>query len=751
MFVLLYFAISFVSAFLLFSVQPIAAKAVLPVLGGAPFVWNGCMLFFQSILLGGYLYAHKITGRYDVRKQVVIHIAVLYVALLLFPSSFTNSELVNAARFPLLWLMTTLATSVALPFFALSATAPTIQAWFVSLNHKRSDNPYFLYAASNLGSFGSLLCYVVLIEPNYTRAEQMGLMRWGYAVLVLLFSAAGYNLFQAYKARPVSKRSETSSHKPISRAQIMYWLVLSFVPSSLLYGVTQYITTDVASMPLLWVMPLALYLLTFVLVFADKPRGVVVSRFLHVPLATGMVLIYLWGLKYDMWLMFLHIVVFFIVTMSCHATLSEARPQASQLTNFYLWVSLGGVLGGIFNIMIAPLIFTSITEYPLMLGASIILSVPLAAIRECKWDGKTLLPAILTMLAAFGFYVVIKHIGDIAEFVDRKYGDVEDGLWDVIAEWWRMMIVVMMCYGAYRYRMMMTMVSLALMVGANMMVAPYNKDNYLFNERNIFGVNRVFYRSWNNANYFRHGTTDHGKQSLDEEYRLNPISYYVPLKMVFDVIGKDKRTAEQPIGLMGLGVGTIACYGKKDQRIDVFEIDPLVKKIAVDDSLFTYMRDCPPEKNIEIGDGRISLSKKEDKSYGIIIADAFTSDAVPVHLITMEAVSMYLDKVVDGGVVAIHITNRHLGLKPVVSAIAHELGAHAYHFAYYPSDDEPLADSCEWIMVTRDPSLFGRLQKVNEDWTELTDNDPEYLWRDDFSNILKVMYFDTDLWGLFEE
>lgn len=748
MLVILYFTISLLSAFLLFLVQPMAAKAVLPVLGGAPFVWNGCMLFFQTLLLGGYLYSHEVIKRLPTQKQIKLHLGVLVAALLLFPSSFHGSGVVDAAMHPLLWLMATLIVSIAAPFFALSATAPMIQGWFSQSGHSRASNPYFLYAASNMGSFGSLLAYLIWVEPNFTRAEQLTLLHWLFAGLVLLFVVAGVKLYQS----PVTQRAASAQRthaEPVTRRQVLRWLALSFVPSSLLYGVTQYITTDVASMPLLWVIPLALYLLTFVLVFADRPIGLYTCRWLHVPAAAAIILTYMSWLEYDYWLMLAHMVVFFIVVMACHGYLSQSRPAASQLTNFYLWVSFGGVLGGAFNTFIAPHVFDDITEYPLMIFLSVVVCTPFAEFKGVALKVKTYAPAAAVIVVSILFYIILCNTDWLGQAFGHNSGAMRDGVWEVIYEMWRMVIVAMLCFGVQRLKLVNTAVFLALLVGAQLLCSLYNNANWLFDERNIFGVNRVFYKASNNANYFRHGTTDHGLQSLDEAYRLNPVSYYPPLKDIFDALNEDKRTKGQPIGLMGLGVGTIACYGKPGQKIDIFEIDPLVLKLATDTRFFTYMRDCPPEKNVEIGDARISISKRPSEYYSLIIADAFTSDAVPVHLMTLEAVQMYLDRVVEGGAVAIHITNRHLGLKPVVSSIARELGAHAYYREYDPGDDEPLGDYAEWTVVTRDPKLFSRLRSLNPEWVELTAYDPQYLWRDDFSNILNVIRAKTQFWGLF--
>ncbi len=749
MLVALYFAISMLSAFLLFLVQPMAAKAVLPVLGGAPFVWNGCMLFFQTLLLGGYLYSHHVVRRLPPRKQVWVHLSVLVAALVFFPTGFTGVTGVDSAMHPLLWLMVTLLASIAAPFFALSATAPMIQGWFAVAGHKRSANPYFLYAASNLGSFGSLIVYLLVVEPNFTHSQQLTIMHLGFALLVALFMTAGVRLYRNGAVPNVVARHVKDDAPPVRVRQIAYWLALSFVPSSLLYGVTQYISTDVASMPLLWVLPLALYLLTFVLVFAEKPIGLYTCRWLHLPAAAGMVLIYLSWLEYDMWMMMMHMVLFFIVVMACHGYLSQSRPAASQLTNFYLWVSFGGVLGGIFNIFVAPHLFTEITEYPLMMFISGLVCIPFASARLSRLRWQSVVPSAAVLLVSAAFYFALKHNFWIGDKMHVSPDSFSTGLWQVISELWRMMIVVLLCFGAQRLRLINTSVFVALLVGAQLLYTVFPDMDYLFNERNIFGVNRVFYDARTNTNLFRHGTTDHGKQSRDEASRLKPVSYYVPLSMVFDALDEDKRTRTKPVAALGLGVGTIACYGKPGEQFDIFEIDPLVQKIATDGNLFTYLRDCKPDKRIIIGDARINLGKQPDKRYSLVIADTFSSDAVPVHMLTQEAIAMYLDKVVDGGVVAVHITNRHLNLGPVISSIAGELGAHAYYYYYDPGEDYPLGDPAEWIMVTRNEAFLPRLQKINPEWHEMHFFDPEYLWRDDFSNIWRVIRMQTNLWGLF--
>lgn len=748
MLVLLYFLISLTSAFLLFMVQPIAAKAVLPILGGAPFVWNGCMLFFQTLLLGGYFYAHTIIQRLSTRQQVIIHLSLLGVALLIFPSSFGNTSVINAANYPLLWLMVTLTLSIGIPFFALSATAPTIQGWFALAGHRRSANPYFLYSASNMGSFSALIGYLVFIEPNLTRSAQLMLLHVLFGVLVALFISAGVKLYRAGPQAQAAINADDGA--PLDWPQIRYWLTLSFVPSSLLYGVTLYITTDVASIPLLWVIPLALYLLTFVLVFSDKPVGMRMARYLHIPAATTILMVYLSDLGYDMWLMLVHLAAFFLIVMSCHSSLSQSRPAAAKLTHFYLWISLGGVLGGIFNIFVAPHLFTNITEYPLMIFLSVAVCMPPRLLQSIPWKREVALPAGIILFTSFVFYLILVNSESIAASISRQSDEVHYAVWELVYELVRMVVVVMLCFGAQRYIAFRGSLFLSLLVGFFVMSSVYPDREYMFEKRNIFGVSRVFYVPDINVNLYRHGTTDHGKQSRDPERRLELTSYYgYPLGMVFEALGQDKKLAGKPVAAIGLGVGTVACYGTPGQQFDFFEIDSLVLKIAENENLFTYLRDCPPEINVEIGDGRINLAKKENGRYGIAIIDAFTSDAVPMHLMTLEAVSMYLDKLADGGVLAFNVSNRHLDLMPVLSTIAHQLGIQAYAYRFFQGEDDTLLDSADWVVLTRDENFGERLQKLNGDWVHLEDNNPDELWRDDFSNIFDALKLNNGFWGLF--
>jgi hypothetical protein len=320
----------------------------------------------------------------------------------------------------------------------------------------------------------------------------------------------------------------------------------------------------------------------------------------------------------------------------------------------------------------------------------------------------------------------------------------------LVYEFMRMAVVVMLCFGAQKYFAFRSALFMSLLVGFFLASSVYGEREYLFEKRNIFGVSRVFYVPDTNVNLYRHGTTDHGKQSRDPERRLELTSYYgYPLGMVFETLHQDKGMEKKPVAVLGLGVGTTACYGKPGQAFDFFEIDAVVKRIALDESLFTYLRDCPPDINVIMGDGRISLSQQEDGRYGIIVIDVFTSDAVPLHIMTMEAISMYMDKLAEGGVLAFNVSNRHLNLVPVLSTIAHELGLESYAYWYVPPEEDPLTDPADWVIITRGNAFGERLQKMDEGWTYLEDNIPQELWRDDFSNILKALKISNGFWGLF--
>lgn len=738
----LYSAISFLSALLLFMIQPMAAKSALPMLGGAPFVWNGCMLFFQTLLLGGYLYAHGLNRFLPVRQQVFVHIPLLVFALFYFPTAFVGSDTIQPAHEPLRWLLTMLTLSIGMPFFVMSATAPLVQRWFSVASPKHAENPYFLYAASNLGSFGALLAYPFIVEPNLTLAGQLSWMHTGFTLLLFLFVAAGVNLCM-YAPPALAAGKSPAAGSAASPSTILRWLLLAAIPSSLLYGVTAHITTDIASFPLFWVIPLAVYLLTFILVFAKKPLGVRFSQQIHIPLVSAFLLFSLLYSGHGLWPMLMHLIVFFVVAMSCHGHLADSRPHAKHLTQFYLWMSLGGVLGGAFNIFVAPNIFTAVAEYPLALMVSMAAIIPWSAYRNIAWKKDAALPVLIVGIiygaCAFGL-AHDSHLAGIfatRESVLGHVGKIDSAIWmSMIVAVNISIVAVVFLYE--RKRLIASLITaVAIYSGYQMMTSYSARDGDYFAARNIFGVSRIIENRAMKSRQLMHGTTTHGVQSTDPALRLKLTSYYPPLALIFDAL--DAQTARQPIAGLGLGVGTAACTSARAKTIDFFEINPLVEKIARDDKYFTYLRDCPAKAEVHIGDARIGIGGMPNGYYSLIVADAFSSDAIPVHMLTLEAAAMYMEKVAKNGAVAYNVSNRYLDLAPVLAAIAAELNLKAYWLSYIPKDPSGLEYGSEWVVLTRSEAFGKNLLAKNKTWQELPPADKSYLWRDDFSNIVKVM------------
>lgn len=708
----LYTAAALLGAFLIFLVQPMAAKVALPTLGGAPFVWNGCMVFFQAALLCGYLYAHALTRLKKPAAQALIHVALLAATLAFaFPLTFAYTGL-NPAHAPLPWLLTMLAFSVGAPFFILSATAPLTQAWFAA--SRPGANPYALYAASNIGSFGALLAYPALVEPNFPLSAQANLLYGGFALMLGLFALLGWRLVKtAGRGAAHAQETPVAAIPPRTLAR---WLVLSFIPAGLLYAVTGYITTDIASVPLFWVAPLALYLLTFVLVFKNRPPRLETWRILHRLGAPLMAIAALLPQAFPAPFLLAHLLIFFACAMMCHSRLAALKPPPAQLTAFYLVMSAGGVLGGLFNTFIAPALFNTVTEYPLLLLASLLVISPLRPLPSRR--------AALLMVLAASAAAALFWFG--SEWLPARRA-------------WLMLLVVLAFTGvaalylAYRERTLHYVLCLSLIA----LLAPplYTRiqgERVAFTDRNVFGVSRVIWMEDLNAWQFRHGTTNHGIQSADAASRLKPVAYYTPLKQVFAALPPALQTA--PVGVMGMGVGTVACYGKPAQRIDFFEIDPLVDLIAR--RHFTYLSDCPPVKQVEIGDGRLGLARAPEGEYGLIVADAFSSDSIPIHLLTREAVEIYAARLKPGGLLAFNVSNRNIDLLPVLSAVADAAGMKGVYRFDIPPPEMKLAFPSQWVVLAREESALKPLG-----WEALPAPDARFLWRDDYSNILRSVRF----------
>lgn len=710
----------FTSAALLFWVQPLIAKMLLPFLGGAASVWNTCMVFFQASLLVGYAYAVVVSRRLSIRSQAFVHVLLLVLAALVLPFTLSNVRLASIPTngSPVGWLLGTLLITVGPPFFLLSATAPLMQRWFSHSIHKSSHDPYFLYAISNAGSMLSLLAFPFLLEPALAIRTQSTLWAVGYGLLVVSIICCALVLRSANRNGDVA--AFDVEPEAVTNHQRFEWLLLAFVPSSLMLGVTTYIATDVASVPLVWIIPLALYLLTFILSFSSKQiiRLSIASHLLPVAVVTlGALMIFKPPISAWIAIAF-HLVLFFIAAFISHRRLALARPPVTHLPEYYLWIATGGVLGGIFNALIAPLVFSTALEYPMVIVlACLMRPTANAAVPQKKW-GPILFPATVLLLT-FGLSVLALRI------------TVPERVQSGIALFLPLTILYV---STIRRPVLFAMALAAFLIGAK----PYLNASIqnLVTERNFFGVWRV--TSSKNEDFRRlwHGSTVHGVQFQDAARKCVATSYYSkdgPLGQIFDVF--NARSTQGSIAATGLGAGTVATYGTKGQQWDFYEIDPAIVRISSDPAYFSFLSECSGASHrVLLGDARLRMREAKPGEYGLIVMDAFSSDSVPAHLLTTEAMDLYLSKLRSDGLLAFHISNRYLDLEALLSGLSKQFNLSAFIrkdeerqvVGRYPSI---------WVVVARNDSAVGGLANDSR-WRRAQGN---VIWTDDFSNILSLL------------
>jgi spermidine synthase len=714
----------FMGSGLLFLVQPMFAKLALPRLGGSPSVWNTCVLFFQTTLLLGYLYAHFSTRWLGVRRQVGLHLILLLLPLLTLPVTLGDSQPPASAANPVWWLLRTMALTVGLPFFVVSTSAPLLQRWFAALPVPSARDPYFLYSASNLGSMLALLSYPVLLEPSTGTRHQTWIWAAGYALLVCLTASCGF-LVRAFAAeRPRGPASAADPLDSLSVRTRLQWVVLSFVPSSLMLGVTTHISTDIAAVPLLWVLPLAMYLGTFVLVFSK--REFFSHRWLirlAPPLILGCLLTLLFNGR-AWWLVPLHLTTFFVVAMVCHRELALRRPSVEHLTNFYIWMSFGGMLGGVFNTLLAPQIFSGVLEYPLMLACAALVR-PSPGFRGSRPDPIPLLlglPAFVLLLCVGAWAAGLTSAGL--------------GLRPLLLAFAVMTALASM----FANRIAAFGLMALIFVGVIAFGRPEGAGRVLLSARSFFGVHRVIDAVDHRFHLLQHGSTTHGRQEMPAVSSCEPTAYYHPknpIGQLFEVAqGRFKRVA-----VVGLGSGALACYARPGDLWTFYEIDPVVERIARDPRYFTYLKNSPGRLDIVLGDGRLTLQRALPGAYDLIILDAFSSDAIPVHLLTREAMELYLSRLQPFGIVAVHVSNRYVNLEPVLAALASEDGLTALANI---DDRIPQHDAARgrfashWVMMARMPEPLADLAG-RSGWHAAAMNAHVKPWTDDYSNILQVL------------
>ena len=733
----LYTAAIFCGATLLFLVQPMFARMVLPTLGGSPSVWNTAMVFYQAVLLAGYAYAHSTTAKLGVRRQAILHLALLALPLLTLPIRVPADWSPPTAGNPSPWLLGVLSISVGLPFFVVSATSPVIQKWFAATGHRSGKDPYFLYAASNVGSMLALIAYPLLAEPLMGLTSQSWVWTAGYGLYALLVGGCAVTLWRSAPARlesvvSLAAAAAVETVGSITASRRLRWVALAFIPSSLMLGVTTYLSTNIAAIPLLWVIPLALYLLTFILVFAGRP---VVSHRLMLramPIfLLALVAMMVMGLSGPLRVLLpLNLVVFFIASMVCHGELAHDRPAPSHLTEFYLWLSVGGVLGGAFNALAAPLLFSSILEYPLTLAAACLL------VPALKPGPSTRRQRLLDFALPVALALVMVAIVVIARFAGARATPIVMGA--------LVCPPAFVCF-SFRRRPIRFGLGIAGLVLAGLLLPGVGGDQ-LHAERTFFGTHRIF-RAPDDAptgpaTLLAHGTITHGMQSLDPARRLEPLMYYHrtgPVGQLFTSLAE--RGERRPVAVVGLGAGALACYGAPGQAFTFHEIDPAVERIARDPRYFTYLRDCPPAAEVVLGDARLTLASAPSGAHGVIVLDAYSADAIPTHLLTREAFAIYLAKLAPGGVLAFHISNLYFDLEPVISALAQDAGLTALIQKDRTATEEAALagkSPSHWMILARSPADLAAFA-ADERWSPAMDARGHTPWTDDLSSPLPYL------------
>ncbi len=843
----------FSSAALIFVLQPLVGRMVTPLLGGSPSVWNTAMAFFQAALLAGYLYAHLLARLKDLRLQAAIHGVVLLAAWLVLPLHVSQVLGPPSSEHPALWLVGVLTLSVGAPFAAAAATAPLLQAWYARTGRTDAHDPYYLYAASNLGSFIGLLAYPALIEPLLGAQAQSLAWSAGYMLVGALIALAA--------AMAIAAKGEAPAHAEKTEAPSwrtrLYWMAAAAIPSALSLGVTQHISTDVASAPMLWVIPLALYLLTFVLAFMrGGERLTSATSFIH-PIALALLLSSYYAS--GNWIGSVGGILggFFFSALLCHLALARTRPSADKLTEFFLFVSLGGVLGGVFAALLAPVIFNNVYEYPLALAAACLFrpraasdmprltdaslaaaaamgvtalmlmwTAPLdailataalgaaAAIIAAAWS-EAPRPAPLRYgflaIAALHAVLVLWAVCDVAFKFDAVFvHNVEAGSAQLITSqpWAALFLVssfLLLCFAVHatiqrrrnggrvsdialgaampslillimlviagakvdaRALIIMAVMfcglgiffnrgrpialaSLVLMAFAIIFLDDVRGGRVITQERSFFGVLRTRVVQHNAEDpplrILMHGTTIHGAQLASPGLTRQPLTYYHARTALGESILAGLALGESShLALIGLGAGSTACLTRSADTLTIFEIDPaMVRLSARPGGDFTYVPECQPDARIELGDARLQIAEEPNGAFDVIVVDAFSSDAIPAHLLTREAIALYLAKLSERGVIVLHLSNRNLALVSEAARVARDLEAPTL-FRISDRFEQPYVSyygglAASVMIVARSPDVLARLPLPSNDWV-VFEAPPGRAWSDDYINLPRALW-----------
>jgi spermidine synthase len=723
----LFIAAIFTSATLVFLVQPMMAKLLLPKLGGSPAVWNASMAFFQAALLAGYGYAHGLQRVKSLKVQAIVHLAVLALAGLVLPLALPAFMGDPSSAAPVSWLLSVLLLSVGAPFAVLSATAPLLQSWSARLKGRHADNPYALYVASNVGSLLALLAYPIVVEPTLVLKDQTQLWAGGYGLFIALVACLALAIFRSgATAGPVAAAAAAPAQPAaaITWRDRAAWIGLSAMPASLMLGATTFISTDIAAAPFLWVLPLALYLVTFIVAFQEKPSIRPATGLFAQSLTAPLCLVLAYSVMPWWSALALHLAAFFAAALVCHQAMAARRPAPERLTEFYLCVSIGGVIGGAATAFLAPVVFNLVLEYPLVMV--------LAALARPAGDKAT--RKEWGMLAAAGCgALTLSVLGAMGKITGTS----------------AIMLMSVSLAVAVLVRKNRLLFTLALAALAAQSVQVSQKEGHLHVARSFFGVHRVAEGQvaalGGEVHLLVHGTTLHGAQPQAPALRCQTTTYYAkatPLGQTY--LGLQAARPALNIAAVGLGSGSVAAYVRPTDRLRFFEIDPEVERIARDPRYFTYISGCAKGPvDVVLGDARLTLAKEPAGSYDLLHIDAFSSDAIPTHLMTVEAMEQYLKMLKPDGVLLLHISNRHLDLEGPAAAAAKRLGATALYQHYQPAKDAPpvVATPTKAMLISRSPEALKQAAAGNA-WRP-AEAGTARAWTDDYTNVMGALVSHT--------
>lgn len=719
-----FFAVTlFLSAFLVFYCEPMIGKMVLPSLGGAPSVWTTCVLFFQAMLLAGYGYAYLLERTSRLRTQLVLHLAVMVVAAAFLPIHFDGVAANDtSAAHPILWLLSHLIGNAAIPFGVAVSSAPLLQNWLAKISGEASRDPYFLYSASNAGSLLALVVYPMYVEPRFGLISQSRAWTAGYLLLVVAIAITAAITWRRQRAR----QTETSDDTPRSLTwnQRAFWLAASFVPSALMLAVTNHISANLVAAPFLWVIPLGVYLLTFILAFSRRSLLTLekVSRIVPVifllsvyvtvgaPIPAALIWIVLPA----------HIAILFAGALLCHTALAASRPHPRHLTEFYFWLALGGAVAGVFAVLIAPAVFSTVFEYPLLvatLGFFRVSPGPPQQRNRADWIYAALIAILLTV--------------EWSIFRFASSTDVKEGALGLLTNGG---FVIIYSLRARKFRFALAM---ALFVVGSALVLPgfFETGTRLHVSRNFFGVKKVLLDPDQMTRRMLHGDTVHGVESVEPGKAGIPLSYYHPTGPAGDVMAMLDARPQQNIGIVGLGSGSLAAYATENRHITFFEQDPQVVEIA--EKFFTYLQRCGKNCTTLVDDGRLAISRAGQGEFDALIIDAFSSDSIPAHLVSREAVELYVSKLKPDGLLLFHVSNRYLDIGSLVGAVLIDSGLSVFT-RHDPDDSVPGKSTSEYVVgATRVPNL-GALPS-NPNWHRVDRSPHIRAWTDDYSDVVGLI------------